>query len=138
MDRAELHTEAIAFTRYLIDAEPSEELIERYCSANAVLFEAAPSAVDLAVLEFARRHRWSIPMLDASSAITREGSLFRKKLLVMMAILETTTRFAGRTEQQSLGLPRLAMRLGSAGVVAAFNLVTGFALYVAITRRRVS
>jgi hypothetical protein len=88
------------------------------------------------VLDYALRHPWSIPMLDAGTALARGGSLFRKKLLVMMAILETTPEFVDRTEPRSLGLGRLAWRLGTSGLRTAFHLVAGLALSAALTGRR--
>jgi len=124
MDPAELRTEAIAFSRYLVGSEPSEELIARYCEANRELFAGEE---DRGVVEFARRHPWSIPLLDARFALGGT-SLLRKKLLVMMAILETTPRFVAQTEQQPLPLPRLALRLVSAGASVAVHVVGGFAL----------
>jgi hypothetical protein len=130
-----LRTEAIAFSRYLVGSEPSSALIERYCQANAELFAGDVAPDDAALLDFARRHGWAIPMLDAAMAMTRPESLLRKKLLVMMAILETTPEHVARTEARSVGLPRLAWRLGTAGVTAAFNLAAGLALSVAIRRR---
>jgi hypothetical protein len=131
----ELRREAVAFTRYLVRTEPSEALIARYCEANRTLF-GAPAPDEARVLAFARRHAWAIPPLDASAGVLRPGSLLRKKLLVMMAILETTPEHAPRTEPRAASLPGLVLRLGTAGIAAAFNLAVGIALSAAITRRR--
>lgn len=75
-------------------------------------------------------------MLDAATAVSRGGSLFRKKLLVMMAILETTPELADRTEPRSPGLGRLVWRLGTSGARAAFQLAAGLALTAVLTGRR--
>src|SRR4051812_29384504 len=108
----DLRTEAIVFGKYLVDHEPAETLVERYCQANEELFGDAPSdpAVDLA-----RKHPWMVPMLDAAAGLRGGDSLLRKKLLVMMAILETTPEYVARTDQRAIGLPGLAWRLGIAG-----------------------
>lgn len=131
----ELRTEAIAFGRYLVDREPAEELIERYCHANQVLFAGQGSDADRAVLEFARRHAWAIPMLDAAAGLTAHDSLLRKKLLVMTAIVETTPDHVDRTEQHATSLPELALRLGVAGARTAFHVATGLALSAVLRRR---
>ena len=134
MDPA-LRTEAIAFSRYLVGEDPPDELVERYCQANTERLREPVSARDRAVLDFVHRHPWAIPMLDARFALGG-SSLLRKKLLVMMAILETSPAFVERTEQQSLGLPRLASRLAVAGARTAVSVVAGFALSGLIARRR--
>jgi hypothetical protein len=77
----ELRTEAIVFGRYLIDREPAEELVARYCRANQELFAGQGNDADRAVLDFARRHPWSIGMLDAAAGLTAHDSQLRRKLL---------------------------------------------------------
>jgi len=130
----ELRTEAIVFGRYLVDREPSHDLIERYRRANEELF-AGHGGEDAAVLAFARTHPWSVPMLDAAAGLRGGASLLRKKLLVMTAILETTPEYVERTEPRSVGLPLLAVRLGVAGARTAFHAATGLALTAALRRR---
>ena len=132
----ELRTEAIVFGRYLVDREPSEELVERYCRANETLFTGEVGDRDRAALEFARKHPWSVPMLDAAAGLSGQTPLFRKKLLVMTAIVETTPEFVERTEQRAVGLPRLALRVGFAGARTAFHAATGLALSAVLSRRR--
>ena len=131
MNDAELRTEAIVFGRYLVGEEPAEELVERYCRANEKLFPGA----DDAVVAFARQHPWSVAMLDAGAGIADAGSLLRKKLLVMTAIVETTPALVDKTEQRAVGLPTLAVKVGVAGARAAFHLVTGLALHAVVRRR---
>ena len=129
----DLRDEAIRFGRYLVGEIPGEELIDRYCRANAELF-ATPGPEDQRLLDLARRHPRTIAMLDAGTGLAAPQSLFRKKLLVMMAILETTPAYAARTEQRSVGLPELALRVGVAGARTVVNAAAGLAL-VALTRR---
>ena len=130
----ELRDEAVLFGRYLVDRAPSEELIERYARANAVLFEQG-SAADRVTLDFVRRHPWSISMLDASAGVIGGNSLLRKKLLLMTAIVETTPELVERTEPRSLGLPLLALHVGTAGARTVFNVVSGLALQMMLRRR---
>jgi hypothetical protein len=119
----------------LIGQEPPEELIARYCEANEQLFTEPVAEADRAILAFAHAHPWSIPLFDASSGIS-PGSLFRKKLLLMMAILETTPRFVEQTSPKSVGLGRLVVRVGTAGVKTAGKLALGLALQLAVGARR--
>lgn len=122
------------FGRYLVDREPSEALIERYCRGNELLLDQ-DSAIDRAELDFVRRHPWAIPMLDASAGIIGGNSLLRKKLLLMTAIVETTPELVDETQPTDVGLPRLAVRVGSAGVRTVFHVVSGLALSAMLRRR---
>jgi hypothetical protein len=129
----DLRDEAIRFGRYLVGEVPGKELIDRYCRANTELF-GEPDPEDRRLLELARRHPRTIAMLDAGTGLAAPQSLFRKKLLVMMAILETTPAYAARTEQRSVGLPELVVRVGLAGARTVVNVAGGLVL-VAVTRR---
>ena len=131
----ELRTEALVFGRYLVDREPAEILVDRYCRANELLFAGQGSDEDRAVVAFACRHPWSVPMLDAAAGLTAAESLLRKKLLVMTAIIETTPELVDRTEQRAVSVPRLVLRLGAAGARTALHAAAGLALS-AIARRR--
>jgi hypothetical protein len=128
----ELRHEARLFGRYLVDREPSTELVERYVRANEVL----GLGVDGDLLEFARAHPWSIGMLDAAAGVLGGSSLLRKKLLVMTAIVETTPELVDRTEPRAVGLPRLALRVGVAGARTVAHVVSGIALQLYLSRRR--
>lgn len=130
--REDLHAEAVGFGRYLIGRDPSPDLIERYVRANETLF---PGAHDDAVLAYARRHPWSVAMLDTAEGLRDGGgSLLRKKLLVMTAIVETTPELVDKTEQRAVGLPAIAFRVGVAGARTAFNAAAGLALRAMIRR----
>lgn len=131
----DLRAEAVQLARYLAGVAPSEELVERYARAHAEVLRP-PTPADRAVLAFVRAHPWSLPLLDAGTALVRGAPLLRRKLLVMMAILEATPEHADRTlPVDGLGLPRLALRLGRAGATAAVKLGAGAALALAVTRR---
>ena len=131
-----LRDEAVRFGRYLVGAAPSEELAERYERAHAHVLREPPTRADEAVLAFVRAHPWSLPLLDAGTALVRGAPLLRRKLLVMMAILEATPEHAERTlPVDAVPLPRLALRLGRAGAAAAWKLGAGAALAAAVTRR---
>jgi hypothetical protein len=128
----DLRTEAHVFGRYLVGEPPSEALVERYRAANHCI-----PAVDGddEVVAYARRHPWSVSLLDAAAGLTAADSLLRRKLLVMTAIVETTPELAGKTEPRALGLPQLTLRLGIAGVRTALEAALGLALTAMVKRR---
>jgi hypothetical protein len=133
--KGDLRTEAIAFGRYLVGSGPGEALIERYIEANETLLTGYGIAEDEAVLDFARRHPWSIAMLDAAAGLRGAPSLLRRKLLVMTAIVETTPENVDATEQRAVGLPVLVARVGVATARTAVNAGVGLVLAAWIKRR---
>jgi hypothetical protein len=68
--------------------------IERYVAASRTVFAASPAARDLAIVNFVTRHPWSLRFLDSAAACIAPRTLLRKKLLLMLALLETTTTHA--------------------------------------------
>jgi len=135
-DAADLRREAGWFARYLIDVEPSDALIERYVRGNANVLTEPPTASDEAVLAFVHKHPWSVGWLDAGTAFMREAPLLRRKLVVMMAILEATPDHIEATAPvEDAGIPLLVWRLGRAGAKAGVKLVLGSALAALVVRR---
>ena len=131
-----LRDEAMRFGRYLVGTAPSEELAERYATAHAHVLREPPTPADEAILAFVHAHPWSLPLLDAGTALMRSAPRLRRKLLVMMAILEATPEHADATlPQDGVPLPRLVLRLGRAGAAAALKLGAGVALAAAVTAR---
>jgi hypothetical protein len=132
----DLRTEAIAFGRYLVDATPSDELVERYRRANDVLLDETPSPADQRVIAYARENPWAIRLLDAGTALSGRAPIFRKKLLIMMAIVETTPELAEQTEPRSEPMPTLVAKLGVAGVKMVTSAALGLALSTVIASKR--
>lgn len=97
-------SEAEIFSRYLSGAQPSPELAQRYADACSRL-NLQGDARDVKIVSFAVRHPAFLPLLDAGLAFSAHKSLLRKKLLVMLALLETTTThyhlFATKDEPRS-------------------------------------
>jgi hypothetical protein len=85
----ELIEEGKQLGRYLLRSEPASTAAERYARACLRVFGSAASPQDRAVLDFIRRHPWSLPFLDAAAALREPQALLRKKLFLMLSILET-------------------------------------------------
>lgn len=132
MNDTDLRTEARVFGRYLVGEAPSDVLVERYCAATHAIPDVQTDDV---IVAYARRHPWSVSLLDAAAGLTATSSLLRKKLLVMTAIVETTPELIAKTEPRVVGLPQLAVRLGVAGVRTAFEVTAGLALSALVKRR---
>lgn len=128
---AELTREAQILTQYLLPgATLSPELLDRYLAGCRILLpgEAGGAQGDDAVLEFIRARPWSLPFLDAASGLLAPESLLRKKLFLLLAILETCPANATRFTPEPSSVPRVLARLVWAGVTSAFKGACGACL----------
>jgi hypothetical protein len=131
-----VRAEAALFARYLVaSAVPGEALAERYRHGCGVLFPQASDA-DVRVVALALRRPWLLGPLDAAAALLRPGSLLRRKILLMTALVETTPEHAAAFVPESAGVLRLALLGLSAGFKTAIRLPIGaVAIWMAERRR---
>ncbi|MGQ9588796.1 MAG: hypothetical protein ACUVYA_00720 [Planctomycetota bacterium] len=136
-DRAleDLRREARVFARYILGRETAPHLIERYARAHEALGPALRSERGARAVALAARRPWLLPFLDAAASLVEPQGLLRKKLLLMLAILETSTEhvevFAPRPRPRPLVLARLFFW----GAAAALKAAAGIPLYFALARR---
>ncbi len=133
-DDAQLEAEARAFARYLVGREPPAELVARYRDASHALFYEPVDPRETAVVDYARRHPWSLPFLEAASALLRPGSLLRNKVLMMSAVLETSPAFAEEFLPRNTSVGGLVLRVLVEGTGAAVRTVLGAPLLAVASR----
>lgn len=85
-----LAEECVLLTRYLLDREPSPELVARYEAAHSVL-ELSGSDGEL---RFVHRHPWALAYLEAAAGFVSPRGVLRQKVYLMAAILEATPEHA--------------------------------------------
>ncbi len=85
-----LATESTTIARYLIGRAPSLELQHRYAAACRVRLREGADVE----LEFARRHPYSWPFLDAATGLLRPYSGVRERVFLMAAVLEASPEHA--------------------------------------------
>ena len=129
VEEAALALEARLITRYLVDRDPEPPMVARYVAANRIHFPKDAADIDR-VVAYARRHPRALPFLDAASGFLRPGSLLRKKILLMAAVLETTPTFAPDFLPRTSGAVALLLRLALLGIAAGLKVVVGAALLV--------
>jgi len=120
--------EARLFSRYLLGRDPAPEVSARYADACGALFGDEPDPRDAAVVAFARAHAWSLPFLDAACGLLDPRALLRRKLLLVLALMETVPENADAFLARPSGRPRLVMRLAGQGVVSVAKLAGGLLL----------
>ena len=117
-----LFNEARLFARYLLRATPSRQETRLYVQANRRLFareETSPA------LRAARKTPALLGPLDAAVSFWAPDHLLRKKLLTMMAILETTPGRAHLFLSEDQGLLRLLATILWHKVAALLALTLG-------------
>ena len=90
-DRATLERECAAFVRYLGAGAGDAYVIAQYVAAHeaGVVESARTSGFERSVVALARALPWSVRALDAHARVFGNGSLLRRKLVLLLAILET-------------------------------------------------
>lgn len=126
---ADLEEEARVFGRYLVDASPAPDVIERYRAAVATLWPSPPARPDAALLAFVRRHPWSVAPLDAAATLVDRTGALRSRVLLAGALLETTTAHADDFLPRTVSMPALLGRLAASGISTALLAVAGLALW---------
>jgi hypothetical protein len=123
ISKAALTAEGALFARYLRGKPASQTALERYEAGCEALFAEPPSPEDEAISRFLERHPWTLPWLDAATALLRPQALLRKKLLLLLAILETLPENAQWCEphpsHRALALARLCLWGATSALKAA-------------------
>ena len=96
--------ECEVFCRYLIGEAPSSYVVEQYLAgiSSAVFQDADGSAFDDVLGRFAAKHPLLTGLADAYSRFLRPKSIVRRKLVLLLAILESTS-FATRVDEADDG-----------------------------------
>lgn len=128
--------EARLFGRYLLDRDPPPELIDRYVAACDQLFGGETDTADAALLGYVDRHPHALPFLDAAAGVLRPGSLLRKKILLMAAIIEASVHHAGEFLAPPPGRARTLLALSSYALSAGIKFVIGAVILAAIPTGR--
>ena len=131
-----LEKECQLITRYLVDKAPSQEFISSYIMGNSSLFSDPPLEEDLSILSFIRQFEWVLPFLDAACGILRPRSLLRKKILLMVAILEASPHYTDHFLPEAVSLSRFFFSMMRYGVQTGLKAVLGCCIYPIAIRAR--
>jgi hypothetical protein len=118
----------------VLGRDPAPQVLLRFEAGCDRLFETAPPEEE-AVVRFAVRNPWSLPLLDAASGVVAPDSLLRRKLLLMLAVLETDPTHQGAFDPVPAAAPRLAARLAAEAARFAAKVALGLPV-LALARSR--
>lgn len=130
-----LRVEARLLGRLVVCRAIDEEFVERYVAAHDYLMTGPQPADQVAIVAFAVRRQWALPMLEAAAAFVAPGSLLRKKALLMAAIIEASPRHADDFLPKRSSVPTLALHLFWSGVMTAILLIVGLPIHWLIRSR---
>jgi hypothetical protein len=131
-EEGELRRECHVFCRFLIGREPSRYVADKYVSGHASLPAAGVDVLDRALLACAGGAPWMTGVADSYAAVARRDALLRKKLVLLLAILENSpdTHLACDTaiaSGRAAALSRIALSgIAFAGRLALSMLLFGF------------
>ena len=128
--------EAALLARYVAGIEATPVVAVRYARACEVRLAAPPHPREAAVLAFARRHPWALPLLDAAAGLLRPQSLLRRKLILMLAIVETMPEHAAMFVSAPHGRARTIARVLWWSGMSLLKLIGGLVLYPLASRPR--
>jgi NADH dehydrogenase len=126
--------ECRAFVRYLLRADADTYVIEKYAAAHPVLALSPVSRFDSALLTFARVSPLCTRLADSYASLFFRTAALRRRLVLLLAILETHAPFH-QTIDRTVGgsAPLLFARLSIATAGALLSLLAG-TLILAPTR----
>lgn len=137
---ATLEREARIFTRYLVDRPATDEIVATYVRAHEEGRNGPGSGEGDGFVEFARRGTFAASLADSWAGLIDRGGVLRRKLVLLVAILETYADPGARLDSPSPGgLPVAALSLAGGGLAWLGRLLFGLPLLfgaIAAARRR--
>lgn len=126
-----LDAECRVFTRYLLRREPDEYVLDKYSAARQAVPALGPDGrFDESLLAFAAFGPSFARMADSYASLFYRTAALRKRLVLLLAILETRPPFHHTIDRTLEGsMPILISRMGLSATGALLNLVAGTLLF---------
>ena len=121
-----LAQECRVFSRHLAGVEATPYLIETYARGHARLpgREAPPDGLDQFLLAVARRSPWLTRIADAYARRARPTGILRQKLVLQLAVLESSPPAHGWLNSSDTGpIPLVLVRVAGVVCLAVVSLV---------------
>lgn len=127
-----IERECRTFTHYLLGCEPHSYAVRKYAEAHCVspVFSAGTRFDDF-LLKAARSHWLLAKLADSYARVAAPGALLRKKLVLLLAILETSPpSYQMLDAVQSGGRLALFLRLAGRGSASILSLTAGSLVFL--------
>ena len=127
---ARLERECRSFAWALVSDVPTDDVIAAYERAHDHMpLAVGGSRIDRLLVATASMHSWLARLADAYAALFVRKGRFRTKLVVLLAMLESSAPHHWRFERESVSPPAAWSRLVFSGVAAVVTLVLGTVLF---------
>jgi len=103
--RLALERECRTFTRYLVRLDPSPYVVAKYCEAHSASSRFSGSRFDERLTALARWHPLTAFLADAYATVFAPRGLLRKKLILVLAVLEVSPPFFRELDRPLAGGP---------------------------------
>jgi nucleoside-diphosphate-sugar epimerase len=120
--------------RYLVNCDATADLIGRYQNAMRLKFSA--TELQDAEWRWLRGHPRALPLLDAAAGLLQPASALRRRVYLMMAILEAVPAHADRFLPRARSTPVLLAEVAWNTLCALANVVLGTPLLLWVRRSR--
>ncbi|HEX5070063.1 MAG TPA: NAD-dependent epimerase/dehydratase family protein [Vicinamibacterales bacterium] len=125
--------ECRVFTRYLLGRNPDAYVQAKYTQALAAVPALAPrSRFDEVLIRFAGRGPFAARLADSYASLFQPGSALRKRLVLLLAILETHPPFSTQIDRAPGSASRAAAGIVAHGMLGALSLVAGLLLFLPV------
>ena len=86
------------------------------------------------VSDFAFRHAWSLPFLDAAAPFVRGAEDLRARVLLMAAVLEASPEYAADFLPRDASRARIIVALAGHAIAAGARMIVGVPLLLFVRR----
>ncbi len=130
MAATDIERECRVFTRYLAGCAPSTYVTRKYVEAHHLPAYSNGNRFDHYLLRVATRSARLTRTADSYARFFCSNALLRRKLILLLAILETSASCSIVDPIEGVGLPTLIWRLVAAGVRSVVSLAAGVIVFL--------
>lgn len=131
MSDRQLERECRVFTKHLTGSEPGEYVLERYIGAHRVRTEfTSRSRLDRFLCSFAGFSPLMARLADGWAVVFAPTSVLRRKLILLLAMLESCAPHYRRLEEVRGGRARILAGLAVRGVAAVLTMLVALFIFV--------
>lgn len=128
---ADLSAECRTFTRHLLGVDPDAQVLRSYERAVASVSDLRPAdGFDAQLLAFAAKGVWRASIADGYAALLAPASALRKRLVMLLAILESRAPYHAQIDASLGSLGVMFLRLVATSIGAVLSALLGIVVLV--------
>src|SRR5262249_28617966 len=124
-----LAEECRVFTWYLLRLQPSDYVIDKYRAAHAVTDAYTTGGFDVWLVRVAARAPWCTALADGFATVCDRRGLLRRKLVLLLAILETSSPAHRALEAAQRGALNTVLSVSGHVMLSASKITLGVLIF---------